>query len=350
MTAMGNHSKPVDGVPVANGHAPVSELAPFKIPSELQVRQGGPVTPWPQPAKPDKEPWHRHVTSAARVIFTHRGWLAAIPVILVNAVAFGAQLGFWRVHVPTVAEAVLVALALESIAIYLAWQAHLAQLADDSALRLRLAAYGMALVIGALNYSHFDGPSWRPTVPAVTFGMMSAISPWLWSVHSRRQSRDALKAKGLIEPHAVRLGATRWFWHPWPCIRVMSRATWVGENDPVKAIALLPVKTAGAVAAGVADDDGGAAASAPPVTSELPRPERTEPAAKAVKTPSPKPAPKLASKRAGGRPSSGRAKAIAVIKEDGNLPDEEVAARADVSESTVRRARAELANVTPEPS
>ena len=126
MTGMGIHSNPVDGSPVANGHAP--SLAPFVIPPELQVRQGGPVASWPQPAKPDR--WHR-VTSAARIMTAHRGWLAAIPVVLVNSVAFGAQLGFWRVHVPLLLEAVLVALAMESIAIYLAWLAHLAQLADD---------------------------------------------------------------------------------------------------------------------------------------------------------------------------------------------------------------------------
>ena len=184
----------------------------------------------------------RHVCGAHRV--RARGWLAAIPVILVNAVAFGAQLGFWRAHLHVPLEAVLVALALESIAIYLAWQAHLAQLADDSALRLRLAAYGMALLIGTLNFTHFMGPGWRPTVAAVTFGMMSAISPWLWSVHSRRASRDALKARGLIEPHAVRLGATRWTWHPLRCVRVMSRATWQGENDPARAIALAAMKAA----------------------------------------------------------------------------------------------------------
>jgi hypothetical protein len=229
MIRVGRHSTPVDGV-VANGHA----LVPFAIPS-LQVRQDAPVSPWPQPAKPGGR---ERIQSAARAVAGHRGWLAAIPVVLVNAVAFGAQLGFWRVHVPAVAEAVMVALALESIAIYLAWQAHLAQLADDSALRLRLAAYGMALVIGALNYSHFMRPGWRPTVEAVTFGMMSAISPWLWSVHSRRVSRDTLKARGLIEPHAVRLGGTRWAWHPWRSATVMWHATWAGETDPARAIAL----------------------------------------------------------------------------------------------------------------
>ena len=80
-------------------------------------------------------------------------------------------------------------------------------------------------------------PGWRPTFAAVTFGLMSLSSPWLWSVHSRRVSRDALKAEGLIEPHAVRLGATRWTWHPIRSVRVMWAATWDGERDPGRAIA-----------------------------------------------------------------------------------------------------------------
>ena len=230
MDPVGKHEAPVEGVALANGHKP--ELVPFTI-APLQVRQGGPVAPWPQPAR-----WHR-VTSAARHVAAHRGWLAAIPVVLVNAVAFYGQLAFLRSHLAApVAVQALVAVALESIAVYLAWQAHLAQLADDSALRLRLAAYGMALLIAAMNWSHYAGPHWRPTFAAVAFALCSAISPWLWSVHSRRESRDALKARGLIEPHAVRLGVTRWLWHPWRSPQVMWHATWAGENDPVKAIAL----------------------------------------------------------------------------------------------------------------
>jgi hypothetical protein len=137
------------------------------------------------------------------------------------------------------------------VAVYLAWQAHLALAADDSALRLRLAAYGFAAVIGVMNYSHWMAPGWRPTFTSVTFGLMSVASPWLWSVHSRRQSRDALKARGLIEPHAVRLGATRWTWHPVRSWRVMFRATWQGENDPAAAIALPPMK--GGAESAVAD-------------------------------------------------------------------------------------------------
>ena len=59
-----------------------------------------------------------------------------------------------------------------------------------------------------MNYSHYAGPGWRPTFPALAVGLMSASSPWLWAVHSRRVSRDALMAAGLVEPHALRLGVT----------------------------------------------------------------------------------------------------------------------------------------------
>jgi hypothetical protein len=168
----------------------------------------------------------------------HRAWVAAVPIVAVNYVAFRAQLRYWETYLSH-SDALLVSAALESIAIYLAWQAHVAQLADDSALRLRLAAYGMALGIGALNYNHYMHPGWRPTPAAVVFGGMSAISPWLWSIHSRRESRDKLKATGQIEPHAVRLGATRWIWHLYRCIRVMWAATWIGEIRPAEAIRLI---------------------------------------------------------------------------------------------------------------
>jgi hypothetical protein len=220
--------------PHANGHARPVTLAPLSLPEH------GPVSGWPQddPGQPrtipDKAERWRHAVSA------HRGWLAAVPIVLVNAVAFAGQLAFLRVHLPwPAAGQVLVAVTLESVAVYLAWQAHLALTAGDSALRLRLAAYSFALVIGVMNYSHYMAPHWRPTFAAVTFGLMSVSSPWLWSVHSRRVSRDALMAAGDIDPHAVRLGATRWLWHGYRSARVMRAATWAGEVNPARAIALV---------------------------------------------------------------------------------------------------------------
>jgi hypothetical protein len=167
--------------------------------------------------------------------------IAAVPVMLVNACAFFGQLAFLRTHLPWILPGqILVAVALESVAVYLAYHAHVAQLADDSSMRLRLAAELFALIIGAMNYSHY-AHHWRPDFAAVAFGLCSAISPWLWSIHSRRESRDALKAQGLIEGHAVRLGATRWFWHPVKSARVMFRATWEGITSPSVAIALVAV-------------------------------------------------------------------------------------------------------------
>lgn len=178
-------------------------------------------------------------TETARPALNRRAWLAAGPVVLVNLVAFFGQLAFLRTHLhwPWPGQ-ILVAVALESVAVYLAYHAHLAQLANDSALRLFAASRGFAAVIGAMNYSHYAAPHWRPTFAAVAFGLMSASSPWLWGVHSHRESRDDLMARGLVEPHAIRLGATRWTWHAWRSARVTWHATWKGETDPAAAIAL----------------------------------------------------------------------------------------------------------------
>jgi hypothetical protein len=185
---------------------------------------------------------------------------AAIPVVLVNAVAFAGQLAFLRTHLHwPLAGQVLVAVTLESVAIYLAFHAHVAQVADDSSLRLRLASYLFAMVIGAMNYSHYAGMQWRPTFAAVAFALMSASSPWLWAIHSRRVSRDALKAAGLIDPHAVRLGATRWMWHPVWSARVMYHATWEGVNDPGEAIAGWEARRSGDRSASLSPDSPGAA-------------------------------------------------------------------------------------------
>jgi len=175
---------------------------------------------------------------------------AAVPLVLVNAVAFTGQLAFLRAHLPWgLAGQITMALALESIAVFLAFHAHVAALANDSALRLRLAAYSFALVIGAMNFSHYAGPAWRPTFAAVALGLLSASSPWLWSVHSRRASRDALMARGLVEQHAVRLGGSRWTWHPVRSARVMYAATWSGVRDPAEAIAAIEPQSPGARAA-----------------------------------------------------------------------------------------------------
>ena len=100
----------------ANGHA----LGPWH-PGQLQA-DGRPVSALPQQQDGPGQP--RIGGGQARTL---RGWLAAVPIVLVNAVAFAGQLAFLRVHLPwPLAGQVLVAVTLESVAVYLAWQAHLA--------------------------------------------------------------------------------------------------------------------------------------------------------------------------------------------------------------------------------
>lgn len=166
------------------------------------------------------------------------GIAAAVPVALVNGTAFIGQFAYVKDHVPWILPGqVLVAATFESVAVYLAWHAHLAMMKNDSSTRLKMGAQTFALIMGAMNYSHYAS-QWHPTVMAVGMGLMSLLSPSLWGVYSRRAARDKLMERGLVEEHAVRLGANRWTWHPVRSVEVMWRATWLGENNPQRAIAL----------------------------------------------------------------------------------------------------------------
>lgn len=170
--------------------------------------------------------------------------LPVVSILLVNVTAFTGQLGFLRDHLGWILPGdIMFALALESVSVYLAYMAQQSLLSNDSSLRLRLASYVAGLTVGAMNYSHY-AHNGRPTFAAVAVGLMSAASPWLWAIYARRQSRDALMAQGLLEPHALRLGASRWLWHPYRASRVMWHATWTGETDPREAIAFTEMPAA----------------------------------------------------------------------------------------------------------
>lgn len=211
---------------------------------------------------------------------------AAVPVAMVNATAFVGQFAYIRDHVPWVLPGqVLVAATFESVAVYLAWYAHMAQMKNDSATRLKLGAQLFALIMAGMNYSHY-AVHWRPTVLAVGLGLMSLLSPSLWGIYSRRAARDKLMERGLIEEHAVRLGANRWTWHPVRSVAVMWRATWAGENDPRRAIGLYEANHSARQAARRAGK------SAPDVAQPAPRqsaPEVPAPRQEAIETGAPLP-------------------------------------------------------------
>lgn len=130
------------------------------------------------------------------------------PLLLVNGAAVGGQLAYAYDQTPAewhaaarVAVAVGVAAAAESVALYVGWHAHDALLAGarTTAARLRRASYAIALVMAAVNYSHFADGLLEPTALAVILGVLSSLSPWLWGLHTRRQQHVQLLREDLVD-------------------------------------------------------------------------------------------------------------------------------------------------------
>lgn len=177
---------------------------------------------------------------------------APLPsLILVNTVAVYGQFAWAEGNLPSVTIngwsfplwAFLFAAALESIAIYLSYEAHKARMAGDSSAKLWAAAYGLALLAGGLNYWHWAGADHSPTPAAVAFAAMSTLSPWLWGIRSRSLHRDELRDQGLIEPRSVKFSTARWLLHRQRTWAAFKAAVWAGETDPKKAVALVEVPT-----------------------------------------------------------------------------------------------------------
>jgi hypothetical protein len=175
-------------------------------------------------------------------------WVPLPPLVLVNIVAVYGQYGWAEANLPGITVggatlplwAVLFAAALESIAIYLSYEAHKARMAGDSSAKLWAAAYAVAFLAGALNYWHLADPvTHQPTPAAVAFAAMSLLSPWLWGIRSRSMNRDLLRKLDLIEPRAVKFSTARWVLFPAATFRAFRAAVWAGETNPRAAIAML---------------------------------------------------------------------------------------------------------------
>jgi hypothetical protein len=175
-------------------------------------------------------------SDVARSTITHR-LIAALPIVMVNIVAVSGQYAWAHDHLASwhwYGNAVF-ALALESIALTLGYHAHLAECENDAAFGLKAASYGFGLLVGVLNFSHY-AHGWKPNAVALVAGMMSSISPWLWHVYTRRISRNKLLTNGLIDRPSIRLGMTRWVWHPIRSWQVTYAATWNGDVHVGRAI------------------------------------------------------------------------------------------------------------------
>lgn len=181
----------------------------------LPVAGGGSVT---------RSMWGRNVALVA-------------PLVLVNAAAVYGQAGWAYDHLGHSAViAVLFAAAVESIGVYLAGEAHAALLAGDASARLRLGSYLVGVLVGCLNYGHFAGADFAPNPLALTFGLLSSVSPWLWAIRSRSLHRDRLRELGQIDPRAVRFSLLRWVLYPLRTFRTFRYAVWAGIVQPAEAV------------------------------------------------------------------------------------------------------------------
>lgn len=171
-----------------------------------------------------------------------RGRLAlAVPLVGVNASALIGQVGWAMDHLGQAAwldaipygqalRAVAFAATLESIGVYLSYEAHAALLARVASLKLRLGAYGVGAIVGAMNYSHY-APQWDPTAPAIGYGLLSLASPILWTVWSMARSRRKLIADGNVDARSARFSAAKKSLFPLRTLLAMRHAVDHGITD-----------------------------------------------------------------------------------------------------------------------
>jgi hypothetical protein len=168
----------------------------------------------------------------------HRNAALVLPLLLVNTAAIYGQSGWAHDHLGhNWTVAILFALAVESIGVFLAAEAHAALMAGHASGALRLGSYAVGALVGALNFAHYaTQPHYRPNPLAVTFGLLSSISPWLWAIRSRSMNRDRLAAMGLVDPRAVKFSRLRWALFPIRTFTAFRAAVWAGITRPDEAV------------------------------------------------------------------------------------------------------------------
>lgn len=214
-----------------------------------------------------------------------------LPLLLVNATAIWGQAGWAYDHVaePTwttparVVIAILFATTIEAIGIFLAWEAHLAMMADQASGALRAGSYAIGAAAGWINWSHWYHNG-EDVTRAATFAGLSAISPWLWAIWSRARNRTRLAELDMADARGLKLSTSRKVWHPVKSLKLTRWAAWSGETRPATAVAAWEATQVGTQP--VVEP-----AAAPATTPVPPSPPQPSPAVTAGRTPSSLPAP-----------------------------------------------------------
>ena len=278
-----------------NGHT-LSEAASVMVPLDLTaVRQSGPVLSWPQPG-PDN----------------------GVAADIADALKAGSNAVDGDTVIRYLTAAVVLAVAAFAAVVSYSHIFDLGHLHGQDGTAARLLPLSVDGLIAAASFVMLHAARNKLPVPLLS-RLMLALGV------------GATVAANVA--YGLPFGWLSAVVSAWPA------AAFVGSVE----MAIRFVSDARSVATAGASDDGqdwgGAAVTNPPDIPSEPSPqERHEPVVATVRTPPRRPS-KPAPGRTPGRPSSGRARAAAVIAEDGTLTDAEVARRAKVSESTARRAR-----------
>lgn len=153
--------------------------------------------------------------------------LVTALLVMINLSAIYGQAHFFHDQTHDWVSAVGISAAIELIGVYLAHMTHKFLMADLSPGLARPGAYAVALVAAGLNYEHWKGN----TALAVTFSILSALSPFLWSVWSRFRHRKHLAASGMVDARALRLSAVKKIFHPIKSLKLMSYAAWESISE-----------------------------------------------------------------------------------------------------------------------
>lgn len=276
----------------------IRRAAKFKAEQEEAERDE-----WRRAEKAKKKAAKRAKNSKARKDFAAKV-VPYLPLVLVNSAALIGQFTWALEHLKIgdpksfarVLAALVYAVAVESIALFLQFYANRALRNGDAAGGLYVAAFLVASGVSLINFSHFynpDVPLWNLSVQATAFAfaLCSLISPWLWRIHSRAEYREELKQRGEIDTRMVRLAGARKVLHPYRSFMTIWDASWEGITNPAEAVAMYNAKRAAKIEAKrakqadrVQDDE--------------------EPAVKATQVPNPKPlpaAPSAPAPKSGGR-------------------------------------------------
>ena len=146
-----------------------------------------------------------------------------LVLILVNGAAVWGQAGWALDHIvppgwllgAALTLALGFAAAIELIGVFLATMADAGEDAGLPSGGVRLGSYAVGIVSGSLNFSHWLSAGLSASL---AFGLMSAISPFLWSIWSRVR-RGRMSAP------------SRHFWHPIRSVKLIRNMAWTGETD-----------------------------------------------------------------------------------------------------------------------